>query len=303
MSDLVRVCQDWFPNEKYPERSGFWMDLKLKHQLDIAIKNITRDWDFTVIITAGGEVRVGKSVLGLQICCYWSYQMEKFHNIKVPFELKKNIVFNWEKLIESGHKLAEETNYCAFQYDEAGETMEGTKSASRELKAIKDYLRECGQYNFLNVLVMPEFFDLPKGIAMTRSMFLIDVYYTADQEGYFQRGYFRFYSKKKKKELYLKGKKDLNYKAATYNFDGEFRDFYPLDKEEYKEMKREALKNRGSNIKDSVRDGRNAAWCMLQDSGWTCAQIAKRYHEITGDTITEQCISQGIRVIKGSETK
>jgi hypothetical protein len=190
------------------------------------------------------------SVLALQICIYWTYLMEKLHGIKIPFTLKDNVIFNYEKLISTGNRLGLTHKYSAFQYDEAGETMEGTKTQTSELKAIRDYLRECGQYNFLNVLVMPEFFDLPKGVAITRSTFLLDVYYGVDQTGIFQRGFFRFYSRKNKKRLYLNGKKDLNYKAAPYNFDGEFKNFYPIDEAEYRLLKQEALKDREFSRRD-----------------------------------------------------
>lgn len=263
---MARVCEEWFPKGSRPHQAkdGFYMDNNLKNQLDLLIKNVTRDWDFTIIITGGGEVRVGKSMLELQIMAYWAYQMEKVHGIKVPFSIKENLVFNWDKLIEQGHKLAEITKYCPLGYDEAGETMEGTKTYSKELKAVRDYLRECGQYNFLNILVMPEFFDLPKGIALTRSIFLIDVYYTANAEGIFQRGYFRFYSRRQKKKLYLKGKKELDYYAATYNFDGMFHKFWTIDVEEYKKLKLEALRNRASNVKDVVREVRDVLMFILK---------------------------------------
>jgi len=255
---LIRVCQEWFPNEQYPERSGFLMHDILKQQIDLLIKNVIKDWDFTIIVTGGGEVRVGKSVLALQIAAYWTYQIEKVHNIKVPFNVKENIVFQWNKLIEQGNKLGQISKYCVLQYDEAGETMEGSKTQSAELKAVRDYLRECGQYNFLNILVMPEFFDLPKGIAITRSIFLIDVSYTANDEGIFQRGYFKFYSRRNKKLLYMKGKKELNYNAHPYNFDGEFRNFYPIDEAEYRKSKQEALKDRENGKGDKVMLSRDA---------------------------------------------
>jgi hypothetical protein len=90
-------------------------------------------------------------------------------------------------------------------------------------------------------MVMPEFFDLPKGIAITRSIFLIDVGYSASKEGMFKRGSFRFYSRRHKKLLYMKGKKELNYNSHPYNFMGEFRNFYPIDEEEYRKSKIEAL--------------------------------------------------------------
>lgn len=275
MSHLVRVCQDWYRNEKYPERSGFWMDVRLKSQIDIAIKNVVHDWDFVIIITGGGEVRVGKSVLGLQICAYWTYQMEKVHGIKLPFNLKKNIVFQWQNLIETGNKVGKKYPYSAFQYDEAGETMEGSKSATSELKAVRDFLRECGQYNFLTILVMPEFFDLPKGIAITRSTFLIDVSYGATDEGLFQRGYYKFYSRKNKKKLYLYGKKELNYNAAPYNFDGEFKNFYPVDEKDYRETKKKALETREYKKMDTKQMILNSILYILNSLGYSMDRITK----------------------------
>lgn len=261
--DLIRVCQEWFPRKNKPEWSGFLMDIKLKQQIDIAVKNVINDWDFTILITGGGEVRVGKSVLALQIMCYWTYQIEKVHGIQVPFSIKENLVFQWEHLIEKGNNLGQKSKYCALCYDEAGETMEGTKTMSKELKAVRDYLRECGQYNFLNILVLPEFFDLPKGIAVTRSIFLIDVFYTANDEGIFQRGFFKFYSRRNKKKLYLKGKRELDYNAHKFNFQGEFRDFYPINEEEYRESKREALRERESGKADRTKILLQIAWDLL----------------------------------------
>lgn len=245
---MSKVCQEWFP-----ETDGFYMEGYLAEQIEIAVKNITKDWDFTIVITGGGEVRVGKSLLAMQIMVYWNYMMWKIHKIKVPFSLEENVVFKWDKLIEQGNALGQKSKYCALCYDEAGETMEGVKAQSKELKAVRDYLRECGQYNFLNVLVLPEFFDLPKGVAVTRSIFLIDVYYRANDRGIFERGYFKFYSRKNKKLLYLNGKKDYNYNAQPFNFCGRFTNFYPIDEQKYRAMKIEALKQREQAKAENLR--------------------------------------------------
>jgi len=294
---MARICEDWFPKGSRPnqKKDGFYMDDNLKRQIEIMAKNITHDWDFTIIITGGGEVRVGKSLLEMQIMAYWSWLIEKLHGIKVPFSIKENIVFNWHKLIDQGHKLAQKTKYCALGYDEAGETMEGTKTQSKELRAVRDYLRECGQYNFLNILVMPEFFDLPKGIAITRSIFLIDVYYITDQTGIFKRGFFKFYSRKNKKQLYIKGKKDLNYNAHVYNFDGRFYNFYPVDEKEYREEKIEALKNRATGNVDKVHEIRNGLLYILNKKvGWTQQQISNEIKRLTYFELPQQTICDAI---------
>lgn len=235
---MVRVCQDWFP-----ETNGFSMDGYLKQTIDIYAKNIVKDWDFLLIISGSGRVRVGKSVLALQICVYWTYLMEKLHNIKVPFNIK-NIVFEGSRLIEVGNELGTTHPYSALLYDEAGSDLEAAKSMRAATKAVKDFLRECGQYNLLVILVIPEYFDLPKGIAINRSHALINVDYETTDNDMFERGYFRFYSIPKKKALYIEGKKFLNYNAVMSSFYGRFPNFYPINEQEYRNSKVKALKRR-----------------------------------------------------------
>lgn len=303
---MARVCEDWFPKGSYKgqREDGFYFDDNLKNQLDILIKNVTRDWDFTIMITGSGEVRVGKSVLALQIMAYWTYAIEKVHGIKVPFDIKTNIVFEWTKLIEMGNQLAAKSKYCALSYDEAGETLEGIKSATKELRAVRDYLRECGQYNFLNLLVLPEYFDLPKGIAVTRCTFLLDVFYNANEEGLFERGYFKFYSRRNKKQLYMKGKKELNYNAHPYNFSGRFINFYPIDEEEYRESKKKALRKRETSGRlDAVLSMRNAAWHLLSESGMEDQEIANHMLNLTGINIHRTTVNAAVVDIRRNKRK
>ena len=92
----MRVCEEWFPVGSYPNQRepGFFMDDRLKENIDILVKNVVKDWAFTIIISGSGRIRVGKSVLGQQIACYWAYAMWKIHGIEIPFKLKENLVFH-----------------------------------------------------------------------------------------------------------------------------------------------------------------------------------------------------------------
>jgi len=244
---MVRVCKEWFPMGSYPRQKddGFYMDDVLQTNLDMLIKNITDDWDFTIIISGKGEVRVGKSYLAAQIACYLSYEVERIHKKKISFSLKNNYVFHGTKLIEKGHYLGKNFPYSCLVYDEAGSDLEAKKILSKETRKVLDYFRECGQYNLFNIVVIPEFFDLPKSIALSRAICLIDVSYNVNSDGKFERGYFRFFSRPKKKLLYLKGKKELNYSAANKDFHGRFYNMFPLDEKEYRKIKQEALLSRG----------------------------------------------------------
>ena len=292
----MRVCEDIYKKGfSYNRKDGFYMDDLLVQQLDYLLKNIDDDWDFTIIITGSGEVRVGKSMLALEIGAYWSREIEKRYGYKTPFS-EKNIVFDGKQLIQIGNELGQKYKHPAMIYDEAGADLEGVKVMNQMTQDVKDFFRECGQYNMLNIVVAPEFFDFPKGIALTRSFFLLNVDYYPDKDGYFQRGYFKFYSKPAKKQLYIKGKKELNYLAYEPDFDGRFYKFYPISEEAYRLAKREALVKRESKRRNKFQMQRDACWWLLTNEfGMTQQELSKRMEQLTGVFVAQQTLSDGIR--------
>lgn len=299
---MARVCTDVYPanflNQGHNKFPGFYMENVLKQQLDILIKNIVNDWDFTIIITGGGEVRVGKSVLAMQIAAYWAHQMKVVHNRKVIYNMQ-NFVFDGTKLIQQGNELGTKFPNSPLIYDEAGADLAGTKVLNQMTQDVLDYFRECGQYNMLNLLVLPDYFDLPKSIAITRSIFLIDVDYSANKESIFKRGEFKFYSRPNKKHLYLRGKKELNYKAYPYDFKGKFMNFYPIDEAEYRLAKQEALKRRESRRRNKFQLQRDACWYLLtQEFGMGQVELGKRMEQMTGIFVAQNTISDGLMHFK-----
>lgn len=306
---MARVCQDWFPNKENPELSGFVMDDTLKLQIDVLLRNIKNDWDFTIIVAGEGEVRVGKSKIAMDIGAYWTYEIWKRYGYKRPFDVKTNFCFNGQNLIKQGNYLGQNYPYSCLIFDEAGADLEGRKSMQTQTQDVLDYFRECGQYNMLNILVLPEFFDLPKGIALTRSIFLLNVYYSSDDTGKFIRGYFNFFSKRQKKWLYLKGKRDLNYNAVKYDFHGKFGNFYQVDEAEYREAKQEALKKRETKHRNKFLVQRNALMYLLcgekQDkdikSGkalMSQQQLSERLEQMTSIPIERRTISDALMGFK-----
>jgi len=265
---MARVCTELFPKGYYKGQKdhGFYMDDVLKANLDVLLKNASKkdDWDFVIIISGGGRVRIGKSMLALQIAQYWIYMLSKLYDIKTPFNFDENIVFHGKDLIEKGHEIYKKYSQGVIIFDEAGADLEGLKVIRKTTQAVKDYLRECGQYNFLTILVLPEFFDLPRGIAITRSDCLIDIYRSVNNEGKFIRGFFNFYSWPNKRELYLRGKKELNYKAWKYDFHGRFTKFYPIDEEKYRAAKLKALLSR----KKEEEEKKDHRWKIQRDLIW-----------------------------------
>lgn len=300
---MVKVCQEWYPKGYHPKQlsDGFYFHEGLKKQIDYLLKNVKNDWDFTIIISGEGEVRVGKSVLAMQIAAYWTYQIEKIYGIKVPFSIEKNFVLDGKNLIKKGNELGQKGKYAALIFDEAGADLEGAKAMRASTQAVKDYLRECGQYNMLTILVIPEFFDLPKGVALNRSIFMVNVYYLSDQEGNFLRGYFKFYSRPNKKYLYLNGKKNLDYKAWKYDFYGNFINFYPIDEKEYRRLKAATLKKRDYMSVDKKLMGRNFSWWMLvKEFDVSMTDLAKRLTDF-GVYTAQQTISDALRGIEFDE--
>lgn len=295
---MARICEKLFPKGSRPhqKKAGFHFDDTLKQQIDILLKNIKNDWDFTIIISGGGEVRVGKSVLAIQIGKYWNYMTEKLYGKKAPFNVKTNIVFDGKKLIEKGNYLGQNYSYPVLIYDEAGAELEGRKIMTSVTQNVLDFYRECGQYNLFNIIVLPDYFDLPKGIALSRSIFLIDVYYASTPEGLFKRGFFNFYSRRNKKYLFLRGKRELNYNAYPYNFHGGFNNFYPINEKEYRAAKQEALSKRESKRRNKFQMQRDACWYLLnREFNKTQEWVAKRMEQLTGIFVAHNTVSDGLR--------
>lgn len=299
---MTKVAQELVPKLPDDKRrsDGFFMNDLLRMQLDYYIKNVHKDWDFTIIIAGEGEVRVGKSVLAQQIAAYWVSEVKRLYGKKKdgtideevmnsPWSVKDNILFTGSELIRRGNYLGTHFKYAVMVFDEAGADLEGIKAMKATTQAVKDYFRECGQYNMLNILVLPEFFDLPKGIAISRSSCLINVYYIPNEEGMFERGFFKFYSKPRKKMLYLRGKKDLDYSAWKPDFLGNFDNIYTVPIDEYRAAKKEALKRREDlGGKEAVLKAKLYGACkILQENGYSVRNIASE--------ITARC---GIRTTK-----
>ena len=271
----------------------------IKKEKSQEVYGITLDSESQLYITDNYYV-THNSLLGIQIAVYWNYMIEQLYGIKNPFTIKDNIVFNGSKLIKMGNMLGTKYKYSALIFDEAGADLEGVKAMKRTTQAVKDFLRECGQYNLLTILVLPEFFDLPRGIALSRCDFLINCYTSVTKDDYIERGYFNFYSRPNKKYLFLRGKKELNYNAYPEDWSGTWDVFYPIDEVEYRAAKVAALKARESLSAKEERMKTYLKGCFtyMKALGMSHTEIAEKVKDIMNFPTSHHYISRTLGLEK-----
>lgn len=238
---------------KVPFKEGqeYYMDGTLKSNLDLLIKNIKKDWDFVILISSSGIPGAGKSMLAQQIAYYLD------NNFTI-----QNMCMSAEQFQNKGKELAKTGKKgVALVYDEAKFGLDSKRAMESVTKALLDFFAECRQLNAYLILVLPDFFDLKKEIALNRSVCLINCYC----QGELERGYFSFYSRDRKKGLYVKGRKWLNYKIVHPEFRGRFTKFYTIPEQEYREKKAAAMIE-GQNKSGERVTKRAAKWQRERDA-------------------------------------
>lgn len=222
---MVKVLIDKFPknyNEQGNRTPGMYMDGTLQKNLDAAKKALRNDFDVFIIID--GSEGSGKSVLAQQIATYID---PTFNADRICFRAE-----DFKKTIMKAER------YTAVQFDEAYGGLSSRRAMSGTNHMLVDMFAEIRQRNLAVIIVIPSFFELDKYAAIHRSTMLINVYHN-----HFERGYFRVYSGKQKKLMYLLGRKTYNYKVIkSPAFIGRFTNFYCVDKEKYKAKKASTLR-------------------------------------------------------------
>lgn len=282
--------------EKLSTPANIYYDGYLLNVLNSLCYNVNNDWDFLIIITGDRTVRVGKSVLALQIGAYLA------NRIGTPFNID-NVYFDSEDLMDNSQK---KPHNSVLIYDEASEGLSSINTMSKISKDIVQFFNECGQLNHVFIIVLPDYFGLNETIAVPRSECLINVYRKNQNkmmevkkgEGkipitLFQRGNYVFFNRKNKSILYDKAKalRQRNYFLAKSEFNGQFKDQYPIDEILYRQKKKEALTRFGKKKEERTND-KAAVWAL---------PVIKTYLEkdIKGHTIHKLLEKEhGIKVAK-----
>jgi hypothetical protein len=231
----------------------WYIDGFLASQLNSIVYNITSDWDFVILISGDRTVRVGKSVLALTVCAYLASLIEKNNLNKEPYTID-DIYFDNKEMIKAAlNKPA----YSINHYDEGREGLAASKAMKQFQQDLLDFFAECGQLRHIFVIVLPDFFELKEEIAVARSEFLLNVYRKEEKRMVdmhktgekmpvvkLMRGFFEFFSRRKKVILFDKARstRRKSYGLIKADFVAKFVNQYPVDEEEYKKRKQDALK-------------------------------------------------------------
>jgi hypothetical protein len=239
---MSKVLLEKYPlgSFNYQKTAGRYFDEALKSNIDIMAKNIVNDMQFLgLCCTSTFEVRSGKSTFMQQIGEYYTYAVNKMHNLNLNFSME-NIAFSSEEFIKKAFKLP---RYSFIYMDENDEVDE--HYYSKLAKDLRTFFKKSGQLNLFSIIITPNYFQLRPWLAIGRSNFLIDVKF----EGEFERGYFSFYNFPAKRDLFVLGKKTMNYNVAKPQFSGRFLDGYAVDKQAYLAAKKLDLEKMDEKVK------------------------------------------------------
>lgn len=195
-----------------------YMDGYLKQNLDIAKLRVQKKWDCIGLYV--GDEGDGKTVKALTDAFYQD-----------PGLTIDRVCFNPLQFEEAVDKAPP---FSAIVYDEADDL--GGHWANKLLLAIKRKFKRIRKKQLYIFLVTPTMFDLSKYFVIARTLYLIQVY----TDG-LERGYFKFYGKKGKRMLYVKGKKEWDMDAWGCDFKGRFTKLpanFPIDMSEDGEYER-----------------------------------------------------------------
>lgn len=188
----------------------------MKSNLDDLKKAVELDWDGVLLYT--GDEGDGKSTKCAQDLAYLDPTFN-LHRVCGTLAQIKELL----PTLKPGQ---------AIQYDESRKDTNTADNVATQREFIR-IMTENRDKRLYWGIVSATFFDLKKYFAIHRTRVLINVY-----SNKMERGYFSFYDREKKKELYIKGRKDWNWSVVSPNFRGRFGKWLPYDAEAYKEKKK-----------------------------------------------------------------
>lgn len=202
------------------------MDGKLYNSFKFA-KGVMNKKDIDLVILITGYPGTGKSTLATQLATFVD-----------PTFTEERMCVEVEPFIEQIKKAKPRQ---AVVLDESYETLNSADIRKDVGRALLNLLNVVRQKNLYIFLIIPNFFDLGKQIAVFRSRWLIHCY----EKDFGDIGRWACFDRYKKHSLYIKGKRDENYNAIPCNFFGKFGDHIPsqINYKKYLKNKRKGLLN------------------------------------------------------------
>lgn len=269
----------------------FWLHPTLKVNLDTIIYNTNQDWSHMIIISGSGKTRIGKSMLAQQIAAYVSDGLNRKFTLDC-------VVFDGDDLIKQGLKMPP----SVFVHDESRHDL-NAKHALRETgQKLIDFFAETGMLNHIVILVLTDFFELTKGLAVGQSECMINCFVkrtvshdrTRDVAvSKKERGYFGYWGDTRKRLLYIKGKKQFdNYDAVSWDFWGNFEYGWILDEAAYTAKKLEFIKRNRDQVGggNKYKEQRNILVGEVVKAGFE-QKVVSSWLEQGGFPLTRQAVS------------
>lgn len=256
-----------------------YMDGYLSANLDDIKKLIRRDRDYIFCVT--GYEGSGKS-------CF-TFQMARY--VDPTFELSR-ICFSAE---EFSKQVMKAEKYQCIVYDEARSGLNARRAMSSINVTLTNMLAEIRQRNLFIFIVIPNFYDLDKNIALWRARGL---FFCSEVEG--ERGYFRYYNREAKKSLWCFYKRSNDYPIQRCSFYGRFPEWYAIPEQAYRDKKSKALKAYDTLLVHSpevdAKEARRAVLSKLVEGLTTRGMTKKEIAEVLG--ISSGRLSSELKAVK-----
>ncbi len=209
------------------------VDRLLFRDLEKVKERCKGNWDTVLIIS--GLPGMGKSVFGITTVA--PILASNMSDIFITFDIDDFINTCAGDKTKEGDVVI---------LDEGHDGMNSGRVAQGEFQRMMNLLMLVRQKKLYIIIISQNFFDLAKSIAIFRSNML---YHVTTSRGD-KRGTFLTFDRLKKKNLYILGKKFLNYSAVPANYVGNFNQNRKLMPEDYTERKAQHLMEQNEALKD-----------------------------------------------------
>lgn len=202
---LIKEKNEWMVLPKGTREEGsMYMDAVLYESL-IEKVNIMKKKNVDLVILCCGYPGAGKSKLVAQMA-----------SIVDPTFTEDRMYQNSKDF--SDGVMAETNTLRAHVLDEAWESLSSKQIQRQEGRIFMNLMNTIRQKRLIIFIVLPDFFDLSKNMAIFRSRWLINCY----SPKFGDVGKFVAFDRDSKKKLYHRGKKMADYSAHRYDFHGRF---------------------------------------------------------------------------------